>query len=341
MFNANAELLNFYNDKVKLFPVQQAEMRDRRNSNRRRLDSGLANNGSPQNVDNLIQGSYKMKTMIQRLNNDYDIDDGIIFTREALKGPNGGDKSALDARKMVLEALERDSSKFKEPPKSLKNCVRVFYSEGYHIDVPVYRKYDENGEPHLELASSDWKESDPTQIADWFASEVQRKSHPSDNTQLRRIVCLLKKWANSRVSWKLPNGLIFSVYAADHYSSNTRRDDEEFVMTLEAIQARLMWNKSVPNPVNPNEDFASGRETKIDNLKQKLDEHLPNLTAVLRNSSCTKNEAMRAWASFFNDDFFRDYIDEDGGSVSSAGGGLLISGTPEEAVQKQGQGRYA
>lgn len=338
MFDAHCELLDFYNEKIKLSSAQQDEMRDRRNSNRRRLDSGLVNNESPQKISNLIQGSYKMKTMIQRLNNDYDIDDGVIFTRKSLKGLYGADKTALDARKMVLEALERDSSRFKEPPKCLKNCVRVFYSSGYHIDIPVYRQSEENGKMILELASSDWKESDPRKISDWFSDIVQRKSPTNDNIQMRNVVCLLKKWASSRVSWNLPNGLIFSVYAADHYPLSPVRIDEAFIMVLEATKSRLGSNVSVPNPVDISEDFANGREAKINNLKQKLDAYLDPLTSILRSPTCTKNEAMRAWAAFFNDDFFLDYIDEGG---EAKVGGLLVAGTPDVAVQKQGQGRYA
>lgn len=338
MFDSQDELLDFYNEKIKLSSAQQSEMRERRNSNRRRLDSGLSNNGSPKKVDNLIQGSYKMKTMIQRPNNDFDIDDGVIFTRESLKSPYGADKTALDARKMVLEALERDSKKFKEPPKCLKNCVRVFYSSGYHIDVPVYRQYEKNGETILELASTDWKESDPRKISDWFSYMVRRKSPTDDNIQMRKVVCLLKKWASSRVSWNLPNGLIFSVYAADHYPPLAVRIDEAFIIVLEAIKSRLIRNLSVPNPVDVSEDFANGREAKINNLKQKLDEHLESLTSILFSPTCTKNEVMHAWAAFFNDDFFLDYIDE---GSEAKGGGLLVVGTPDAAVEKQGQGRYA
>jgi hypothetical protein len=338
MFDSHNELFNFYTENVKLSSSQQDEMRERRDSNRSRLDTGLSNNDSPKKIANLIQGSYKMKTMIQRPNNAYDIDDGIIFSRDSLKGPYGADKSALDARKMVLEALERDSSRFKDPPKCLKNCVRVFYKSGYHIDIPIYRQYEEADKTILELASSDWKESDPRQISKWFADVVQRKSPLDDHIQMRKIVCLLKKWSTSRVSWNLPNGLIFSVYAADHYPLLPVRIDEALITVLEAIQTRLSRDKSVPNPVDSSEDFANGREAKINNLKQKLDEHLSSLTSALRSITCTKNEAMRAWAAFFNDDFFMDYIDDDDGAKSS---GLLVAGTPDVPVQKQGQGRYA
>jgi hypothetical protein len=309
-------------------------MRKKRNTNRDRLDSGLEKKGSPKKIRNIIQGSYKMKTMIQRANNDFDIDDGVVFTKDSLKGSNGGDKSALDARKMVAEALQ--DARFKQPPTTLKNCVRVFYNEGYHIDVPVYREYVKDQETILELASTDWKASDPDQISDWFEQQVREKSPTNDNTQMRRIVCLLKKWSKSRSSWNLPNGLIFSVYAADYYYSRENRDDEALVTVLNGIKSRLQWDKTVLNPIDTSEDFATGREHKIDNLKQTLDKHLPVLD-ILENPNCTKNEAMHAWADFFNDDFFRQYIEED----DNGGSSILTSGIPPLAVQKHGQGRYA
>jgi len=339
MFNTHTELTAFYNQKVKLSKQNQDDMRSKRDTNRDRLDNGLEANASPNKIRNIIQGSYKMHTMVQRPNNDYDIDDGVVFSRKSLEGPFGGDKSALDSRKMVLEALK--DARFSKEPKSLKNCVRVFYNEGYHIDVPVYREYEENGETILDLASTDWKKSNPTEISDWFEEKVKEKSPVTDNDQMRRIVCLVKKWAKSRLTWTLPNGLIFSVYAADHYFASAERDDIAFVDFLEAIQSRLRWNRTVLNPVDPDEDFAAGREAKIDKLEQVLDEYLPRLTTTLRDSNCSKNDAMRAWSTFFNDDFFKQYMDEDGGGGGGSRGGLLTSGVPGAAVQKQGQNRYA
>ena len=337
MFNSHNELNKFFLEKVKLSEQQRSEMRKRRNTNRDRLDNGLVSNSSPQKVRNIIQGSYKMKTMIQRPDNDFDIDDGVVFTKDSLKGPSGGDKSALDARKMVLDALQ--DARFKQEPKSLKNCVRVYYNEGYHIDIPVYREYVEDKKTFLELASTDWKVSDPTEIADWFEQQVHNKSPQNDNIQMRRMVCLLKKWAKSRSSWGLPNGLIFSVYAADHYSPSESRDDEAFIALLSAIKNRLEYDKTVPNPIDTSEDFATGRESKITNLQNKLNDLLPDLIKTLQDSGCTKNKAMQAWSNFFSDDFFKQYMEEEGTGGNNSS--LLISGVPSSAVQKQGQGRYA
>ena len=59
-------------------------------------------NGSPKAVGSRTQGSYAMRTMIQNDRGDYDVDDGVYFTRDALKNEEGEDKSAPDARKNGL-----------------------------------------------------------------------------------------------------------------------------------------------------------------------------------------------------------------------------------------------
>ena len=51
------------------------------------------------------QGSYAHHTMVQHPEKDYDIDDGVYFWKDDLKGPRGGDKSASDAKEMVRKAV--------------------------------------------------------------------------------------------------------------------------------------------------------------------------------------------------------------------------------------------
>ena len=75
--------------------------------------------------------------MVQDQHKDYDIDDGVYFHKDDLQGPKGGEKTALDAKKMVRKALHDD--RFKMAPEVRTNCVRVYYNVGYHVDVPVYR----------------------------------------------------------------------------------------------------------------------------------------------------------------------------------------------------------
>ena len=46
-----------------------------------------------------------MHTMVQEVNNDYDIDDGVIFCKNDLIGIQGADKTALDTKKWFAMPL--------------------------------------------------------------------------------------------------------------------------------------------------------------------------------------------------------------------------------------------
>lgn len=334
MYNIHSELKKYYFDKVILPESERIKMRERRDTNRARLNSGLSNLNFPAVERNVIQGSYSMRTMIQKRNNNYDIDDGAVFTKDSLKGEKGGDMSSVAARQMVAQSLK--DSRFSKEPQVLPNCVRVYYNEGYHIDVPVYRVEGDI----LELAGSSWRESDPEEISNWFNSIVKQKSPADDPHQMRRIVCLLKNWACSRDSWVLPNGLIFSAYCDMLYQAKQNRDDESLVTVLEAIHNRLKMGIYTVQYRITGEDFAKGRENKIQNLKMQLDDKLPALTKVLNNASCKKNEALKAWSTFFKDDYFLSFLedeDPDEGGFSS----ILAGDVPSTEVIKDGQDRYA
>lgn len=242
---------------------------------------------------------------------DYDIDDGAVFDREELKGPQGGDMSPREARDMVREVL--DDGSFKTPPETLKNCVRVYYETGYHADVPVYREFDdENGNTHLGIASSEWRDSDPTELTTWFNEAVVEKSPDDANgRQMRRMVCLLKMFARSRASWNLPSGLILSVLTDERYVSKVERDDEALYDLLEGIHTRIsLLNRKVYNPCDRNEELTKGSEDpKMRELEDRLAWAIGRLQ-VVKIGRCDKNEAMKRWNEIFNTDFFRRYIEE-------------------------------
>lgn len=206
MFDCSDDVTAYHNQKVTLPQPDRTAMRDRRNANRDRLRDGLEKAQQPQPFAFHKQGSYAMLTMVQHDDNAYDIDDGVYFTKEDLDGSRGGEMSAVDARKMVRDAV--DDGSFKKSPEVRSNCVRVFYAAGYHVDMPVYRKRLEKrsfgpDEEIFELASADWKRSDARLVTDWFNDENKNQSPDVDNgRQLRRITRLVKKYAQSRASWK-------------------------------------------------------------------------------------------------------------------------------------------
>lgn len=309
IYDCANEMTRYHNKKVRLSEEEKEKLRGYRDANLDRLKNGLQKNESPAYVKSISQGSYAMHTINQHPDNDYDIDVGIIFDREDLKGSQSGDKSALDARKMVCDAMQ--NNRFNRPPEVMKNCVRVYYEEGHHVDMPVYRQYQgEDGEIVQELASSDWEESDPEAITRWYNDAVIEKSPDTDNgRQMRRVTRLIKKWARSRSSWKMPSGFIISVLVDECYVPKEGRDDKALYETLKAIRNRLSWKKKVQNPVN-GDLISDGKEAQLQKMYDELDKALNEVLNVLEDPNCSYEDAMKAWNKFFNDDFFKEQIEE-------------------------------
>jgi hypothetical protein len=140
MYDTSAQVLRYHDEKVNLPSAERTNMRKRREANRDRLRKGLADAGKPAPIGQHTQGSYAMHTMVQDAATDYDIDDGVYFRRDTLVGQNGGEMSALAVRQMVCAALHDEW--FNTPPEVLKNCVRVYYNESFHDDVPSYRRLE-------------------------------------------------------------------------------------------------------------------------------------------------------------------------------------------------------
>ncbi len=366
MKNCHDDITAFHDEEVTLPQKERSEMRDRRDANRRRLKNGLKRDGEPAPLGSRSQGSYSMRTMVQQPDRDYDIDDGVYFDREKLKGPQGGDKSAADAKEMVRKALHDDS--FKRPPETLKNCVRVYYNTGYHVDVPVYRQVTEKNvlgqeETWYELASTDWKRSNPLAVTDWFLDANQKQSPDNNNGgQLRRIVRHLKFFSRSRPSWqeRIATGFMITKLVVEKYAPNADREDRALYDTMVAIRDRLNWSLEISHPVIDGETITNGPDdgrTKL--LREKLDWAIDEL-AVLFNTDCTREQALNAWDKVFKTTFFIERAEgaesteksESAGTAAAAiavGAGvaaaLLIKGAEKaaakEPVDKRGGGRYA
>lgn len=297
-----------------------------------------------------------MKTMTQHSDRDYDIDDGCYFLKEDLKGAQGAEMSALAVRQMVCDALNDGS--FKTPPRALKNCVRVYYNAGYHVDIPVYRRVTTTSwlsgeQTHYELASSDWKRSDARDVTKWFDEENQRQSPDTTNgRQLRRIVRLIKKFAGSRASWKgqIASGFMITKLVTEKYRANLDREDAALYDTMTAIRNRLDYDLVVKHPVTPNSTLTNGTDdARARFLRDKLSEAISWLEVLFEND-CTAEKAAKAWNKVFNTTYFTDRIATKSNSASNSAdaiwnGGILRDwanrSEPESPVRKEGGGRYA
>ena len=336
MHDCAQDIRDYHDDAVKLSEETRAKLRENRNANRDRLKDNLKEKKKPAPLRFQKQGSYAMRTTIQEANNTYDIDDGVIFAKDDLKGERDGDMTALDARQMVCEHLK--DKRFNKKPEVLKNCVRVYYNEGHHVDVPVYRESGgEKSGLKCEIASSEWRESNPADINEWFDKQLSAKRSDQDDSdhQMRRMIRLFKRYAISRAGWNLPSGFILTILVDEKYLAFDERDDRCFYNIVVAIKNRLYGSLVVKNPVQEEILTKDDPDPKMKSLREKLEEAIEKLK-VLFDGKCTRKQALRAWADVFNTDFFDDKIDE-----SSTKGSLVITNDePTAPVEKAGGGRF-
>ena len=347
MHDCHKDILAYHDEKATLPQPEQREMRERRDANRKRLRKGLERDDEPSLSKSESQGSYAHHTMVQQTDKAYDIDDGAYFLASDLIKPNGEPRRALDVKKAVRKCI--DDGTFKRRPEVRTNCVRIFYTAGYHVDIPVYRDtLDAFGNHYYELASTDWKESDPARVTKWFNERNKVKSPDETNgRQLRRMVRLLKAFARSRPSWRgrIATGFTITTLLADEcYVADGDREDRALYSTMQAMSSRLHGNLRIIHPVVRNEALAAGPEdsrTKL--LLEKLDSALKQLEPLFA-STCTRLQALTAWDKVFGTDFFRGR--DDPGGKTSGGAPSIVPGSseqwePRDAAYKQGGGRYA
>ena len=335
-----------HDEAVTLRDKDRSAMRKKRDANRKRLKDGLAGDSKPAPIEMKSQGSYEMRTMVQHEENDYDIDDGAYFRKEDLVGEREAEMTSLQARKMVRDAI--DDGCFKTPPEVRKNCVRVHYEAGYHVDVPVYRKVvtkDIFGREaaHYELAGPSWVRSDARDVTGWFLDENDRQS--ADGNQLRRVTRQLKAFARSRDSWggNILSGFGITALVVECFRGDAVRDDLALHDTMRAIRDRLNWRLEIDHPVTPGGKITKdANDAKARYFRERLTEALNNLQP-LHEAACTRERALGCWDKVFNTTFYSDRKDRGRAAAAVLTSGLLrdIGAVSGAAVRKEGGGRYA
>lgn len=344
MFNSHDDMIAYHNGEVRLPVAERTTMRDRRDTNRKRLKDGLKRDGEPKPVGCHTQGSYAMRTMIQHATKDYDIDDGVYFKKSDLVGSGGADKSASAAKEMVRKAVHDD--KFKNAPECLKNCVRVYYDAGFHVDIPVYRTFEKNGKAVYELASSDWKASDARAVTNWFKDANKQKSPNTDNYgQMNRLVKLIKAFARSRESWRsrIASGFMITKLVDEKYLAVDKGDDQALRETMRAVHTRLEGSLVINHPVLDEALTKGDDDARAAFLREKLAWALGELE-VLDKGDCTEEQARKAWDTVFSTDFFTGRGGSKKAEASVTSASVLLAATErataQSAFDKRGGDRY-
>jgi hypothetical protein len=342
MYDCNDDVLAFHNEKVTLPQPLRTAMRDRRNANRKRLKDRLKEKGLPLPQEFIKQGSYAMLSMVQDDDNDYDIDDGVYFPENDLKDKDGNALSPKATRQFICDALQDD--RFKKQPKVLKNCVRIYYNEGYHVDMPIYRIRKSDGE--YELASSDqWTVSRAADVEQWFCDTNDAKSPDTENgRQFRRIVRDAKKFARSRTAWKaeIASGFTITKLIEECFVADEHREDVSLRETMCRMYERLTISLEIWHPTTPGVRLTAADDAGAEFLRDKLSTALEDLK-VLDDPACAAKQARKAWDKVFNTDFFsaREVKEAMTASNVTVVSNLLSKQTNPRPVDKQGGGRFA
>ncbi|AFY40932.1 cyclic GMP-AMP synthase DncV-like nucleotidyltransferase [Nostoc sp. PCC 7107] len=234
------------------------------------------------------QGSFMMNTIIEPLDGEFDIDDGIYFKVETQPV-----KSVSTFHQWIWEAVNGQT---KQEPIDKQTCVRIVYTRQYHIDLPIYYVI-EGQTPYLAHKAKGWIQSDPREFIKWFNKKADNEG------QLKRIVRYLKAWSDYRKG-DLPSGLIFSILAANNIVFD-ERDDVAFYQTLLNIKRNLEWNFVCYRPTTPAyenllEDYS---KTKKNYFLGQLSSFIESAKTALDDNT-SQRDACKAWQRHFGKDRF-------------------------------------
>lgn len=246
------------------------------------------------------QGSFMMNTIIEPLDKEFDIDDGIYFQVEA--EPN---QKVSTFHRWVCEAVDGHTN---QDSIDKQTCVRVIYANSYHIDLPIY--YIVEGQaPRLAHKGEDWIESDPREFLRWFNNQIDEAG------QLKRIVRYLKAWSDYRKG-DLPSGLIFSILAVDNISFD-ERDDVAFYETLANIKNSLDSEFSCYRPTVPEDEdlLENYSKTNKDYLLDMLDSFIQDADKAVSDAADLE-DASKLWRRHFGKNRFPLHINQSDSSSS-------------------------
>lgn len=288
-----------FNGAVRLDQAKRDKLKTHRKSLRKRIRDHFAEKGW-QKPSFASQGSFPLQTNVNpiRVKDDggnwieeYDLDDGVYFIC-----PVEDREYAKTYHDRILEAV-KGHTKEAQPKAS---CVRVIYSDGHHVDLPIYWIPKDGETPQIARSNQGYTDSDPKQFKEW----VEARISASKNTgQLRRVIRYLKAWKNFQevedTNLMLPPGVTLTILACDNLVE-AEDDDESFRETLRAIWQKLNDDFACHRPTTPTDENLLEPFSKQRVLKafEKAVGH-----ADEADDTETKSDACKAWRKVFGERF--------------------------------------
>jgi hypothetical protein len=251
-------------------------------------------------ISSWLQGSYKFGTQVRPKNQEeeFDIDLGIYFKWS--DSAEAGDYGPLQLKQLIQESLvqyaaeTQDTTEVLDPPKD--RCNRISFTEGFHIDVPVYHLNEQTDIRSLATEDDEWEDSDPTAIYLWFREQFSDE----DSNQVRRLIRYMKMWSSLNLDTP-PSSIMLTVLVAEAYShlqeGDLTGDDNAVLSVAKSIYSRLEQDVVVGNPVDSSENL--NRLSDLDHylFMEKLDSLC--LTAERAIAADNKASSASIWSELF------------------------------------------
>ncbi|HIF9097708.1 TPA: cyclic GMP-AMP synthase DncV-like nucleotidyltransferase [Photobacterium damselae] len=290
-----------YHEQIKLGTYDENQtLRDKRDLLIDALKESLRDEKIPNTEKKLTfskidQGSYSMHTGVKPLNDDYDIDVGVIF-----------DINIADYDSKALKKLVRDKLKKQHNRNVSYNrpCVSINYAAGYHVDMPVYAK--NGGNLHIAWGKETstehvWYESDPEGLKQWVKDVSNDSEH---RAQFRRCVRYLKRWKNNKFTSNgnaAPPSIGLTIQARTSFVYNEGDDlscligivkgiRDSFTSLFSVDDMKFYKVVDVPLPVAPGKNvYYKMTKKQLDNYYQKVDELVEALEAAQGKESLSES----------------------------------------------------
>lgn len=268
----------FY-EEIRLSHSKRESLRTSRTANRDRIKDHFRDVLKREIPKFYGQGSYNMHTIVNPLDDDFDIDDGVYL--QCLGTDPSKWPSCETVHGWIIDATKGYT---KSPPTSRANCVRVPYV-GYHVDLPCYALNAE-GVPMLFRKGKVPVESNPREFSKWFQDKVN-----AFGDQLRHDVRYLKAWRDHQGGDALlASGLGLTILASNNFIDDSRVD-VSFVKTVTLIHSYMSAGGRITKPVKPYEHLDDGW------TQNQRNNYIKKLQTLMDRGNDALEEVSRAVAS--------------------------------------------
>ncbi|WP_392341952.1 cyclic GMP-AMP synthase DncV-like nucleotidyltransferase [uncultured Shewanella sp.] len=290
-----------YHEQIKLGTYDENQtLRDKRDTlidvlRKSLCDEKIPNTDKKLTFSKIDQGSYSMHTGVKPLDDDYDIDVGVIFDIST----DDYDSKAL--KKLVRDKLDKQYNRAVEYNRP---CVTVNYNAGYHVDLPVYAK--NGGDLHIAWGKENstehiWYESDPEGLKQWVndvSNDIEQRA------QFRRCVRYLKRWKNNKFTSNgntAPPSIGFTIQARTSFVYKKEDDlscligiargiSDSFTSSFSVDDMKFYKVVDVPLPVAPGKNvYYKMTKKQLDNYYNKVDELVEALEAAQGEESLSES----------------------------------------------------